>query len=60
MIAKTIQNNKISCEGIIIADLNLCYRETVKKTEWYSYRDRQIVQWNRLKDTEMSQPLVVT
>ena len=33
MIAKTMQNNEMSSEGIIIADLKLYYREIVEKNQ---------------------------
>jgi hypothetical protein len=51
---KTIFNNKRTSRTISIPDLKLYYRAIVIKTalDWYS--DRQIDQWNRIKDPEMN------
>jgi hypothetical protein len=49
-IAKTIVNNKRTSGGIIIPDLTLFYRAIVIKSTWYWYSDRQVDQWNRIKD----------
>jgi hypothetical protein len=53
-IAKTLLNNKRTCEGITIPDLKLCYRAIMIKTTWYLYRKRQVYQWNRFEDPEMN------
>ena len=53
-IVKTILNNKRTSGGINILDLKQYYRGIVLKTAWYWYSDRQVDQWNRIEDPEMS------
>ena len=61
-IAKTLLKDKRTSGGITMPDLKLYYRaiaiktnkQTNKQTTWYWYSDRQVDQWNRIDDPEMS------
>jgi hypothetical protein len=52
-IVKIILNNKRTLGVIPTQDLKLYYKAIVIKTTWYQYRDRQVNQWNRIKDPEI-------
>ena len=49
-IVKTILNNKRTSEGITIPDLKLYYRAIAIKLAWNWCSDKQVDQWNRIKD----------
>ena len=53
-MAKIILTIERTSGGITIPDLKLYYRANVIKTAWYLYSDRQVDQWNRTEDPDVS------
>ena len=53
-ITKTILNNKRTSQGITIPVLKIYCRTTVIIPAWYWYRNRQVDQWNKIRDQEIN------
>jgi hypothetical protein len=53
-IAKTLLKDKRTTGETTLLYLKLYYRAIVMKTAWYWYTDRQVDQWNNIKDPEMN------
>ena len=50
----TFLKTKTTSMGITIPDIRVFYRAIMIKTAWYWHRDRQMDQWNRIEDSEIT------
>ena len=53
-IAKVILKKKYRAEGLRLPDYRLDYETTGIKIVWYWHKNRNINQWNRIENPELS------